>query len=322
MYMNYRLNQMENRYLAYHCLNREHYEIGYLDYKIMLLLQEGYSMDYICEQLAVPIAELKKNISQLSDMGFLSPVSVKQKRSMKWNKIYLFSLNTSHLKPNLLTKLLEQIVIWFSLLALVGLAIVISQAPNLWNEMVSFESTNLFELGFVIVGCQILTVILHEFCHLIFAINRGANVPEMGVMLYFLSPSGYSDLTQIHFFKHKSSKIVCLLAGLMFNFGLMVFSLFSFLIFNLQIFQVLFYLNLITILINFGFYIKLDGYYILQILLDEKYLREQSLKVLKNLHWNGLTLKDLVFYVVGFCSIVYFPILFINILMSVWGYFL
>lgn len=184
-----------------------------------------------------------------------------------------------------------------------------------------FNNVSLGQTVFSLVAIQLVTVFIHEFFHLIFSVNRGANVPEIGVMLYFLSPSGFSDLTQINFIENKESKIMCLVAGLLFNFFLFSLSLTLLLVFDLAILQFILITNLIAIIINLGFYIKLDGYYILQILLDENYLREKAVSKLKLIGKEELSIDNIIYYIIGLSSVLYIPILLINIFIGLWSYF-
>lgn len=321
MYINYSLNKIGDCYMVYNVIDKNHYEIGYVDYKILQYFQRGLSEECICEKLAIDKVDFEKNRVQLFEMGFLSDIPIKDKLKIKWNKIYLFRIDTSRIKRNLLTVFFEQLLIFLSLVSSIYLsALIFSNKINL-ESMLVFNDTSLLEATLSLVIVQILTVVIHEFFHLIFAVNRGANVPEIGAMLYFLSPSGFSDLTQIYFFKQKSSKVICLLAGLLFNFTLLSFSILMLSVYNLPIFQFTFITNLVAILINLGFYIKLDGYYILQVLLDESYLREKSLDTLKKLLFNKPKVSNILYYIVGVCSVVYVPILLINILISLWRSF-
>lgn len=321
MYTNYDLNKIENSYIVYNKTDRNHYEIGYVDYKILQYIQEGKTDEYICGQLSIDKNELNRNKLQLFEIGLLSEVKLKKKARANWNKIYIFRVDTSRLKSGVVTVLLERLLISLCMLsAAVVLFFILGNKIN-WERVVAFNNASLLEITSSLIFVQMLTVMAHEFFHLIFAINRGACVPEIGVMIYYLSPSGFSDLTQINFFKEKSSKIICLLAGLLFNFTLLVFSLLIFLIFDLQIFQYIFLTNLVAIVINLGFYIKLDGYYILQILLEENYLREKSLSIMKKTLIGQLKVNEVIYYIVGLCSIIYIPILLINILTSLWGHF-
>ena len=321
MYINYSLNQIGNNYIVYNKVDKNHYEIGYVDYKILQYFQKGLSKEDICKKLSIDKDEFEKNKMQLFEMGFLSDVPLKKKLKVKWNKIYLFRIDTRRFKRSLLTVFLERMLIVMSLFSLTYFFyLIVFNRINLEHLLV-FDNTNLLEITLSLRVVQILTVVIHEFFHLIFTINRGANVPEIGVMLYFLSPSGFSDLTQINFFKKKSSKIICLLAGLLFNFTLLTFSILMLSFFDLPIFKFILISNLVAIVINLGFYIKLDGYYILQILLEENYLREKSLDSIKKLTTKQPKMEDIVYYIIGFCSIAYVPILLINILISFWRSF-
>ena len=43
MYINYSLNQIGNNYIVYNKVDKNHYEIGYVDYKILQYFQKGLS---------------------------------------------------------------------------------------------------------------------------------------------------------------------------------------------------------------------------------------------------------------------------------------
>lgn len=123
---------------------------------------------------------------QLFEMGFLSDVPLKKKLKVKWNKIYLFRIDTRRFKRSLLTVFLERMLIVMSLFSLTYFFyLIVFNRINLEHLLV-FDNTNLLEITLSLIVVQILTVVIHEFFHLIFTINRGANVPEIGVMLYFL----------------------------------------------------------------------------------------------------------------------------------------
>lgn len=321
MYTNYILNKIENKYCVYNTIDRNHYQIGYVDYKILEYLLLGASSEYICEQLSISKKDFDNNINQLYSMKFISDIKLKKETINKWNKIYLFRINTSKVRKSKLTIFLEYLLIILSFLALICLSIIFLKHRLSLEMITQFNNVSLGQTVFSLVAIQLVTVFIHEFFHLIFSVNRGANVPEIGVMLYFLSPSGFSDLTQINFIENKESKIMCLVAGLLFNFFLFSLSLTLLLVFDLAILQFILITNLIAIIINLGFYIKLDGYYILQILLDENYLREKAVSKLKLIGKEELSIDNIIYYIIGLSSILYIPILLINIFIGLWSYF-
>ena len=111
MYINYSLNQIGNNYIVYNKVDKNHYEIGYVDYKILQYFQKGLSKEDICKKLSIDKDEFEKNKMQLFEMGFLSDVPLKKKLKVKWNKIYLFRIDTRRFKRSLLTVFLERMLI-------------------------------------------------------------------------------------------------------------------------------------------------------------------------------------------------------------------
>lgn len=53
MYINYSLNQIGNNYIVYNKVDKNHYEIGYVDYKILQYFQKDLSKEDICKKLSI-----------------------------------------------------------------------------------------------------------------------------------------------------------------------------------------------------------------------------------------------------------------------------
>ncbi len=132
----------------------------------------------------------------------------------------------------------------------------------------------------LIVLLSLLCLALHETAHMITARHYGVNVPEIGVMLYFLIPCAYTNISGINLLREKSKRIIVLLSGTFMNIGIIGI---CFLISTLSNYANIIVYCSALIIINFGtvfmntiVLLKFDGYYILETLLDEPGLREKA----------------------------------------------
>lgn len=133
----------------------------------------------------------------------------------------------------------------------------------------------------VLVAGALVCLAMHEFAHMITARRYGVNVPEIGVMLYFLIPCAYTDISGINLLRNKCQRMVVLLSGSLVNVGFMgLFYMILALTDSASIGAnciALILVNFGTIFMNTMVLIKFDGYYILETLLDEPGLREKAM---------------------------------------------
>ena len=141
------------------------------------------------------------------------------------------------------------------------------------------------DIGFsdiiILVIMALVCLALHDFGHMITARRYGVNVPEIGVMLYFFIPCAYTNVTGINLLKSKGKRLVVLLSGTLVNLGIIGT---CFLIMSLSpsvkaglYCTVMILVNLGSIFMNTMVLIKFDGYYVMEILLDEVKLREKAI---------------------------------------------
>ena len=100
-------------------------------------------------------------------------------------------------------------------------------------------------------------------------------------MLYFLVPCAYTNITGINLLQSKGKRMVVLLSGSLVNLGLIggcyiVMSLSSSPVIGLYG-AILMLVNIGTIFMNTMVFLKFDGYYMLETILNEPQLREKAL---------------------------------------------
>ena len=160
--------------------------------------------------------------------------------------------------------------------------------PVLYIEtsLAEFSSINLIDIV-VIAILSLVCLALHEVGHMITARRYGVNVPEIGVMLYFLIPCAYTNITGINLLKSKGKRLVVLLSGTLVNIGLigvcyLVMALCSSTVVGMYCLALII-VNLGTIFMNTMVLIKFDGYYVLETIIDEPKLRENAIEHIVNL---------------------------------------
>ncbi|HEX9059486.1 MAG TPA: hypothetical protein VF941_04840 [Clostridia bacterium] len=163
-----------------------------------------------------------------------------------------------------------------------------------------------------------ITIFIHEFSHAVSCSHFGGEVQKMGVMLFYLAPAFYCDLSDIYFFEKKRYKIFVSAAGIisqsfLFASSIILYSILK--IFNVDYKILILYaiLNLLSCVGNLIPFVKLDGYWMLSGFLDITNLREKSLKCIisllnivnlgdtKELHRN----EKLIFLSYGLFSIIF-----------------
>lgn len=192
----------------------------------------------------------------------------------------------------------------------------------------------------IMILCALMCLALHEMAHVITARRYGVNVPEIGVMLYFLIPCAYTNISGINLLHSKEKRMVVLLSGTLVNMGLIgVCGLIMALsgspyvgMYCLALITV----NLGTIFMNTMILIKFDGYYVLETILDEPELRENAIRHIVNLFKMGISrdaamkkafketvkndhamLTHIMYCVYGMLSVSYVPFIMLNTIIPI-----
>lgn len=106
------------------------------------------------------------------------------------------------------------------------------------------------------------------------------SVAEVGLMFYIFIPVAYTNINGLSNEKSKQKKLYALLAGSLSNLILSSMLLLIASLVNTDVIKsfllLCFISNVLIIFVNCLIFIKYDGYYIFQILLNETFLREKS----------------------------------------------
>lgn len=320
-------------------LSKKTYSIGKNEYSVLKILDGTKTIDQLNTLFEIySIYDLERLIIQFEKIGFIKGKEPKQKLNILKIKKGVMNPNKVINPDNKLVKALYFILVYLSVpLLLFGL---ISGADdfNLFAEILTDSITSPSIL--ILIPTLLLVISLHELGHAIVARCNGVNVAEFGVMLYWFMPCGYTNLSGIAFIERKSRRLLILFAGILVNINLAGIGLLCMRLVTGSGYEFLLWFvvsNLLSVFMNLLVFLKLDGYYILQELIGEKKLRENSFLYLKTLlptktrdNGNSLyrgewvdnpdqtrPLTNSVYLVYGFLSILFIPILSLSMISTV-----
>lgn len=263
------------------------YCIGEKESRVLELLDGIHSIeDIVLECSFYTNDDINKLIEAFTEIGLFE--SVKKKKNYLKLKRRLFNPNTIiKSKSTANVFLFRTIMIGCPCALIIGLlfnALHVYSDSNITlliddviKEYMSFGVKDIL----IIYGAFFLCLIFHELAHTITARYYGVNVPEIGLMLYFLIPCAYTNISGIHLLKSKKEKMIVLASGNILNMGI-IGVMYAYL---WQVgprlsayFMALIILNIGTIFMNGMVFLKFDGYYMLEVLLDETQLKEKANK--------------------------------------------
>ncbi len=182
-----------------------------------------------------------------------------------------------------------------------------------------FES---FEMFLTIYSSLLISIILHEFMHIIVAYICGIQPKTVSILLkYYLFPVFYVTYENMYKYSIKS-RLQVLFAGSFANIILVIFGLTLFLLTNYnEIFIVFAFVNLFQCVHSLNFTVVSDGYYIVSTILDRENLLLKGYGEVKNLfiHKNKTDVISLGFGVVNATVVISTLILVISLGMKLYS---
>lgn len=314
------------------------YTLGKNESSVYQLLNGANTIDDVLQKCSCySRQETEELIKAFSNLGFFDKV----KRKFNPFKIKFRLLNPNKLiKPDsVITKLLHYTILFLCpLLFISGIIthqVIIKDSLSFYsqvlNGVVQLSFSDWLAIAFLSLAC----LALHECAHMITARKYGVNVPEIGVMLYFLIPCAYTNISGINLLKSKARRLIVLVSGSLVNFaviGVCNIIMCSSASKTLISFSAAIALaNIGTIFMNMMVLLRFDGYYALEVMLDEPKLRENAINYIvtsikkifdKNksntdvsrqaLHEQDTGLKHFVYGVYFAFSMGYIPVILMN----------
>lgn len=184
----------------------------------------------------------------------------------------------------------------------------------------SFWLNSLLLLGII---CLILTG--HEFAHGLALKSFGGSVPEMGVFLLYGFPSAYTNVSSAYKLNSKIQKVWVILAGVLFQvwIGALALALWSWArpqTWLADLSYLITFASFVNLAINLNPLIKLDGYYLLTLLLNKPNLRTKAYDFLFSGFKGASSFGEgLLFFFYAISSLFYTGILFFLLFKLAWS---
>jgi len=274
----------ETKLSVYNRRTGKTFVLGEKEAKVFGCLNGANTLEDI--QLACPFYSKEEIENLVTAFGEIGVFEV-QKRTFNPLKIKVRLFNPNRLlkENSFMTKMLHySIFVGGPLFLLVGMVLLRLNIPDptvyFSNIMSAFSNIAVWEIG-ILVALSLLCLSLHEFAHVITARRYGVNVPEIGVMLYFLIPCAYTNITGINLLKNIGKRLVVLSSGSLVNIGVIGLCYVLMALIQTPVVgmyaSALMLVNLGTIFMNTLVLLKFDGYYVLETILDEPQLREKAI---------------------------------------------
>ncbi len=306
-------------YYIFNKKNKKSFEFGKTEGEILLSIQEECREEEFLKKNSIYMnkGKLIRFLKVLEEQGFLKGKDAKINQTVTKIKIGIFNPSKNIDSDSGIIKLLYRLLFILPVILLgIGIMALIYQNVN-FLELITQYEFDWKDVG-IIIAIFLGMTFFHECAHMIIALYHKVPVPELGIMLYWFAPCAYVDVSTIHFLKDKGKKIQVMIGGIMVHIaavgiGMIILAFGS----KLSIITLAFtMINLSAILINITFYLKLDGYFILTILLDEPNLREKSLGFIvsfltrKMENYKKEVFSNKILYgICGFIMFIYIPAL-------------
>lgn len=254
------------------------YLLGDMEYDILRSLDGTKSLSELAAySRGLNEQQLTLLIDQFERIGFIRGKEPKSKLNIIKLRKGLVNGNRLINSHNIAWRIVNIIIIYLSLpLFILGCHIA---ARNINIVAVILANNLMTPRAFILIPFMLFMLLLHELGHAVVARCNGVNVPEIGVMLYWFTPCAYTNLSGITFLKSRGRRLIVLMAGSFTNFMLSGICLLLLEVVPAGMYEFLLWCavsNLSIIIMNMVFFIKLDGYFILEELMEVKNLRRSA----------------------------------------------
>ncbi|MBO0470504.1 hypothetical protein JZO66_08095 [Enterococcus sp. DIV0242_7C1] len=212
----YQRLQNQEEYHLYDGLSNQHYLVSEKEITFLSMLEKNYSLSELEANSKYTQAEIISFMEVFESIGLLNPTKKKS----------FLRVNVSKVKKSSTSIVLEKLCFIFLIIGgIIAVAFStffsMSEYVSAWK---SIEEQNLIFLFIQVFLITVVSILIHEIGHFLFAINRGLLVPTISLNIKKGLVS--VDTTGIQFLQELNDKIAILFAGPLFN---LVLSLYSFL---------------------------------------------------------------------------------------------
>lgn len=193
---------------------------------------------------------------------FLDTVHEEKKDTKEFYRIVLHKFNVEKLAGIL--KKLDKALFSNKTSLLILAVIVFMNIPLFFNTITSthdFQEINVW--GYLIIFfLLIISLTAHELAHAVCCVHYGGEVKNMGIVLFFLFPTLFCDVTRTYMFKNKYHKVFVSLAGVACQLAMGSVVLLIYMLTGAEYLFLFYMMNLVVALFNMIPFLKLDGYWV------------------------------------------------------------
>ncbi|GEA02595.1 hypothetical protein KUL17_14920 [Alteromonas sp. KUL17] len=268
----------EHMYHVYDASTSRHFKLGAQEVNWLKLLDGKTPLEAL--QGRIPLEYFERFIGHVKRLDLLEGST--QKESFSPTKIKLFRIDPTALleKTGRFPEYYRLFLDWASfpifILNILAITLLVPQVQNIRENLeFSWLLVAFYFVAILIVG------IVHEGSHALVARSYNVKVPRVGMMLFFLHPSFYADVSGINLLTERPKRVRVLLAGVQGNNIMVLLGLLmTFLPLSelaLQFVLLFVALNFVLMFLNLVPFVEYDGYYIFQELLGEPRFSRNSL---------------------------------------------
>lgn len=271
------------QYLVQHIASHKYVKLGVRELEFLRLLTQEADLKSAESQYTGSLTDEERSFlyDKFKEWGFLdsTPAETSGDSQKKWKlnwkidditAIKFLSVNPDSWLTSMMPvirALLHPVAIIFYSLLILSAGMLLVRDETIINGDISFNQFGFGSYAIIYI-MLLLTTVVHEFAHGMVCKYYGGRVKQMGVMLFYLSPAMYCDVSDTYKFKKKRHKLAVLFAGI---FSQWIMTSIAFVLYyTLASYQmpipVLFLYGIANLglsMINMLPLVKLDGYWML-----------------------------------------------------------
>lgn len=278
----------------------------------------------------LPLSEAEKQVmhQKFDEWGFLDENKdngAEKKKDVTRVKLYEFNPDSflSKIPPviiNLFSKAGASMIFVLTLFAFYLLCTEPDALFKAAQDSLHFSIWQYVVFYFLMVG----TTMLHEIGHAVSCNKNGGRVSSMGIMLFFLIPCFFCDVSDIYMFKNRKKSFEVAVSGILVNYSMGTIACISYFVLDsfgiyVPILMFYYFANIGFVAFNLIPFVKLDGYWIVAALLEVDNLMDKSILtffigILSPKELQTMTCgvaKKTVLFLYGFSAIAFRPIFWI-----------
>jgi putative peptide zinc metalloprotease protein len=264
-------NAGEGLYHVYDSASTRHFKMGETEVGWIKLLDGSRSKADFRE--IVPEQHYDTFFSNLNNMGLMDGVNVRP-------RLNLFKLQFRFSNPVALMDRMGAFAVFYrnviNAISPILMCANIAMVAIFWKSMTQSAKTAhpaFATAAIAYLSAVFLVSVVHEFSHAVTAKSFGVNTTAIGIMLYFLQPAFYVDVSGIGVLQKRSQRINVMLAGVMSNNLMASLALLAYFWYRQSSFSAycvyFFLLNVFMVILNMIPFIEFDGYFIFREMVGE-----------------------------------------------------